>query len=180
MDTLTSLMKQTDLSTTGKEKGRPEQIGSLLGDSGYETLTSSNEKLKKMAEKETVFQPPSTVTDRFYSALKAIYGTKFSSQFSTPAEVHQSKAMWAREIDGLSEDQLRKCLQNAKREMLSGNKDYLWPNMGLILGYCSNDWERQAHRIVDQSNMLENKTAKEKRIEQGRNELQKMREELGL
>lgn len=133
-----------------------------------------------MGGKETGFQLPSTVTDRFYSALKAIYGTKFSSQFATAAEVHQSKAMWGREIDGLSEDQLRKCLQNAKRELMSGNRDYQWPNLGLILGYADMDWERQCHRVVQRSNLIEDISAKEKRCANGLEEIRKLREATGL
>ncbi len=167
MDTLTSLTKPEDLSTIGNPKGRPGQIGSLVGELGSGTLTSINERLKELGGKETKFQQPSKVTDRFYVALKAIYGTKFSSQFTTPAEVHQSKGMWGREIEGMSEDRLRRCLHHAKRELMSGNPQYLWPNIGLILGYNSSDWERQCHREFEPERLLEDHGAKEAAREAG-------------
>ncbi len=132
-----------------------------------------------MGARETQFQPPSTVTDRFYVALKAIYGTKFSAQFQTPAEVHQSKAMWGREIDGLSEGQLRACLKNAKRELMTGNPNYLWPNIGLILGHSNSSWEHDRLKYV-QPVGIEDKTAKEKRRLVGIDEIRKLREQCGL
>lgn len=156
------------------------QIGSLVGELGSGTLTDSNARLKEIGARETQFQQPSTVTDRFYVALKAIYGAKFSSQFVTPAEVHQSKAMWGREIDGMPENKLRACLEHAKREMMKGNPKYEWPNMGLILGYNAGDWERQCHKILRTDNMIEDTTKKEAdrlwRIEQ----MKKLRAETGI
>ena len=122
----------------------------------------------------------SEVIDRFYRALKAIYGTKFSSQFASAREVDQSKAMWGEDIIKHNENQLRECLRNAKKELMGGNRDYQWPNIGLILGYCNNAWERQCHRPIDPGLLLENKTLSEEGCAQRLENLRKLRAEVGL
>lgn len=122
----------------------------------------------------------SEVIDRFYRALKAIYGTKFSSQFASAREVDQSKTMWGEDIMKRNETQLRECLRNAKKELMGGNRDYQWPNIGLILGYANNAWERQCHQIVEPSSLLENKTLAEEKNAERLENLRILRAEVGL
>lgn len=50
----------------------------------------------------------------------------------------------------------------------------------LCLEHDPDSWERQAHKAVDQSAMLENKTAKERRAADGLANIKKLREEVGL
>jgi hypothetical protein len=119
----------------------------------------------------------SEVIHRFFKALKAIYGGKFDQQFSSAAEVDQSKMMWGEEITGMSESQLKDCLINAKRMIRSGHKDYLWPNIGLILGFVQADssWERQCHKIFEPDCLLVDLTAEEANQELGKKALQDMK-----
>lgn len=173
--------RQTDSLTTGKAKGKPRPIGQHVGELGLETRTSFNEKRQAALAAEQQSQQRFTVTNRFYTALKAIYGSKFEAQFATPAEVKQSKAMWCEDIEPLPEKRLMACLRNAKREMKTGNPDYQWPNIGLILGYCNSDWERQCHKpFIPAGAMIEDKTGKEKRRNEGLKNIRALRETVGL
>ena len=181
MDTSTLQTRLKNSSTTGSGNGKPTQIGMLVGELGSETQTSFNENRQAALATEQQSQQQYTVVNRFYTALKAIYGSKFDMQFNTPAEVRQSKAMWCEDIEPLPESRLMACLRNAKREMKSGNPDYQWPNIGLILGFNGGDWERSAHRRdFTGTAALEDKTAKERKLEERKAQLAKLREECGL
>jgi len=170
MDTSTSSKKPTSSSTTGKPKGKPEQIGKLVGELGSGEPTSTSEKALQTALNASRSQQLSEVIHRFYKALKAIYGSKFDMQFSTAREVDESKVMWGEDITALNVMQLKACLVNAKRMIRAGHKDYAWPNIGLILGFIDldKDWERQAHKpYVPPERLIEDLTAKDKRIKTG-------------
>ena len=173
--------RPTNSSTTGNPKGKPRQIGELVGELGSETLTGFNERQQAAQAAERQSQPQSTVTNRFYTALKAIYGSKFDMQFNTAAEVRDSKAMWGEDIEALSEQRLLACLRNAKRQMKSGHPDYHWPNIGLILGYAGSDWESAAQRNdFTGCAQIEDATGKEKRIAERKAQLKQLREQSGL
>ena len=158
-----------------------KQIGSLLGEIKSESKPSTKKDSNTEIASGREYQPQSTGTiDRFYTALKAIYGSKFTAQFDTAAEVRQSKAMWAENIAAQSDDKLRECLRNAKRQMMGGNPDYQWPNIGLILGHGSDAWERQCHKPFRPDRALEDKTGWEKRRAANIDALAKLREETGI
>ena len=84
--------------------------------------------------------------------------------------------MWGEEITGMNEAQRKNCLINAKRMIRSGHKDYLWPNIGLILGFIQADssWERQCHKIYEPDHLLVDLTAEEANQEAGKQALQEM------
>jgi hypothetical protein len=56
------------------------------------------------------------------------------------------------------------------------------PNPAEFRALCeiNNAWERQAHKIIQTDNMIENKTAKEKRASEGLEQLRKLRQEQGI
>lgn len=164
MHTSTYSTKRNDLSTTGKVKGSPELIGSLLGELGSEMPTSSKSKMLQEGINASKSQMLSQVIHRFFKALKAIYGSKFDQQFSSAVEVDQSKLMWGEDITVMNDIQLKACLVNAKRMIRSGHKDYLWPNIGLILGFIQADssWKRQSHKLyIPRERQIEDLTDKE-------------------
>jgi len=113
---------------------------------------------------------------RFFKQLKAIYGSKFGQQFSSAAEVDQSKMMWGEEITSKTDAQIDACLVNAKQMLGSRHKDYLWPNIGVILGFVETDssWERKCHELYQPETLLENLTEKEANQEAGKKALQEM------
>jgi len=89
--------------------------------------------------------------------------------------------MWGEDIEALSEKRLLACLRNAKRQMKTGHPDYQWPNIGLILGYVDSSWESAAQRNdFTGCAQLEDLTGKEKRIEERKAQLKKLREQTGL
>ena len=63
--------------------------------------------------------------------LKAIYGTKYSQQFSTEADLEVVKLEWAADINRYTPEQLDMKLSIAKNSM--DHETYRWPNIGAIL-----------------------------------------------
>ena len=58
----------------------------------------------------------------------------------------ESKAMWGADIAGKTDSQLMGCISNCKARVRAGDGDWLWPNIGLVLGYVDNSWEHAATR----------------------------------
>ena len=53
--------------------------------------------------------------------------------------------------------------------MRAGDSDWLWPNIGLVLGYVDTSWKHAATRLDYTGHaQLEDLTAKERRIEDGK------------
>lgn len=67
-------------------------------------------------------------------------------------------------------------LDAADLERIQGNDDFKFPDVALILSLTSTDWERQSHKYIDPSTLIEDTTAKEKRIEVGKSEISKILE----
>ena len=118
---------------------------------------------------EPLSQRQFAVIDRFYSAVRAIYGSKFDQQFHSEQDVIESKQMWGPDISAKKDVQLLACIQNAKSRIKTGDQDWMWPNMGLILGHVESSWEHAATRLdFTGTAQLEDLTAKERRIEEGK------------
>jgi len=70
----------------------------------------------------------------FFELLRGIYGAgKYESQW--PDSTHEEAAMilWSERIESYTEAELKSALDNAMRMSSSGEKDWQWPNIGLIL-----------------------------------------------
>lgn len=73
--------------------------------------------------------------DLFFSLVRTVYGvSKFNAMWPTELDLAGAKVMWADDIDRHNPDELRSALNNAKSMATSGNEDWQWPNIGLILG----------------------------------------------
>ena len=80
--------------------------------------------------------------------------------------------MWGPDIAAKDNGQLLACIKNAKSRMKLGDPDWMWPNMGLILGHVDTSWESAAQRQDFTGHaQLEDITSKERRIENGKKQL---------
>jgi hypothetical protein len=85
---------------------------------------------------------------------------------------------WVYALQDMNNDQLRQGVDN-----LQYRADNHWPpNAQEFAELCktSYTWERQCHKQIDTSHMIENTTAKEKRIADGLNAIRALREQVGL
>ena len=109
--------------------------------------------------------------------MRAIYGSKFDQQFTSEQDVAESKAMWGSDIASKTDAQLMSCISNCKARIRAGDSDWQWPNIGMVLGYIDKSWEHAASRIdFTGHTQLEDLTAKERRIETGKSEIEKLKE----
>ena len=112
------------------------------------------------------------VIDRFYSAIRALYGSKFDQQFHSERDVVESKQIWGHDIAEMTDGQLLGCIQNVKSRLKEGHPDWLWPNIGLIIGFQASNWEHAASRVdFTGTALLEDMTAKERRVANGKEQL---------
>jgi len=108
--------------------------------------------------------------------LRAIYGSKFDQQFTSEQDVAESKAIWGSDIAGKTDAQLMGCISNCKARVRAGDSDWLWPNIGLVLGFVDNSWQHAASRVDFTGHaQLEDLTAKERRIAIGKSEIEKLK-----
>ena len=103
-----------------------------------------------------------------------MYGHQWASQ-----QGDEPNDTWARGLCDLSEGQFGMGLS----ALLA--RGSVWPPSlpefrQLCTGYDPGGWERKCHRIVDPGSLIENKTAKERRIATGLEELAKLRRETNL
>jgi hypothetical protein len=76
----------------------------------------------------------------------------------------EPSATWIYNLQNLSADQIGNGIRN-----LAHHESAFPPNPGQFKDLCLCDygWERRGHKVIDTSNMIENKTAKEKRKAEG-------------
>ena len=107
-----------------------------------------------------------------WSVLSEYYGSAFVSQYG-PEPSHT----WAHMLRDLTQADYVRGI-----ELLTGRESAFPPNPGEFLQMIGNDnsWERQCHKDVYRSPMLEDKTANEKRAAEGLSMIRKLRAETGL
>ena len=109
-----------------------------------------------------------------WTRFSEIYGHQWASQ-----QGDEPNDTWIRGLAGLSPDEYA-----VGFNALLKRTDTWPPNLvefrQLCTQYDPNAWKRKAHRVVDRSQLLENKTAKEARRAQNLENIRKLREEAGL
>lgn len=103
-----------------------------------------------------------------------MYGHSWGSQQGdTPNDT------WIRGLEGVSNEQLAVGL----RSCLDRHGDFP-PSLPEFRQVCTGHdpcaWERQSHKTYDQSQLLEDKTGNERKLEERKSALAKMREDVGL
>ena len=87
-------------------------------------------------------------SDIFFELIRAIYGaSRYEAQW--PDETHEqaAKMLWMERIERHSESELKSALDNAQRMSSNGEKEWQWPNIGLILSGARR-YNTAAHRTL--------------------------------
>lgn len=72
--------------------------------------------------------------DQFFRLIRGVYGaSKFAAQWPTELDIQACKTLWADELNRHSEEELSKAIKNAQKMAASGEEEWQWPNIGMIL-----------------------------------------------
>lgn len=90
--------------------------------------------------------------------------------------------MWAHVLSDLTFEQIGQGVKNLIHHHDSRGRNDFPPNAGQFRDLCLTnfDWERQCHKVFETENLLEDKTAHERRCSEGLERIRKIREEAGL
>lgn len=90
--------------------------------------------------------------------------------------------VWYVTIADLAPEKIANGVRNLQHHKDKDGRNEYPPNAGQFRDLCINnfDWERQCHKEMDRSTLLENTTGKEKRAAEGLANIRKLREETGL
>jgi len=70
----------------------------------------------------------------FFEMLAGQYGAgKMSAAWPTDLDMQLAKKLYSADIEKHSEQELSGALVNARRMMATGDDEWMWPNIGLIL-----------------------------------------------
>lgn len=84
------------------------------------------------------FEPEAVeLTLYFFARLRSIYGSaKFKKEWPTEADEKVAKREWARNIAKHTKEEINQAFDHCKRMIEKGEKDFMWPNVGMILSGC--------------------------------------------
>lgn len=104
--------------------------------------------------------------------LGEFYGSAFASQYGD-----EPNATWAHALSDLKPEDYRRGV-----DLLKHRASSFPPNPAEFLELLGSDnaWERQCHRVIDTSHMLEDKTGKARRIAERKSRWAQLREECGI
>lgn len=72
--------------------------------------------------------------DVFFELLRAIYGaSRYEAQWPDKTHEDAAKKLWHDLISRHTEEELRGALDHAQKMASNGEKEWQWPNIGLIL-----------------------------------------------
>jgi hypothetical protein len=177
--------KQKQVLTGLLTRGYPERrTKEAQVDQANKLLSAAEQRLASNSqtpcERTTNFSDyEKQATVYFFDRLSAIYLKKFTSQFSGADNLSKVRHEWAKDIGKLSREQIDKGMDVAKQEYKRGNRDYCWPNIGLIVGLCKSGYGRdaKAHRIYRPERLLVDQASKDKAQKAGRKAFQEIREQ---
>lgn len=112
--------------------------------------------------------------DTFFEMLRAIYGAqKFSAQWPTVMDRQAAMTLWGDQIRNHTPEELRAAINHAQSMSTRGERDWQWPNIGLILSGAKNN--NPAHQLFlpEPERNLESAEERAKRA-------RSLRQELGL
>lgn len=72
--------------------------------------------------------------DFFFRLLRGVYGAaKISATWPTDMDLQIAQKIWSELIEKHNEAELSNAIKNAQSMMATGEDDWQWPNIGLIL-----------------------------------------------
>lgn len=70
----------------------------------------------------------------FFKLLRGLYGAgKIANTWPTEMDMQLAQKLWQDEISQHTEEELKIAIDNTKRMMQSGDDEWNWPNVGMIL-----------------------------------------------
>ncbi len=72
----------------------------------------------------------------FYARIKTVYGSKYKATFPSDQDERLSKMEWAGQVMNLTPDDVERGIGKLKQRIVTGEKDYQWPNVPLIAALC--------------------------------------------
>jgi hypothetical protein len=89
-----------------------------------------------------------TKVDIFFELLRAVYGAaRYEAQWPDQTHEQAAKTLWKERIGRFSEGELKSAIDNAQRMSMNGEKEWQWPNIGLILSGAGR-FNATAHRLL--------------------------------
>ena len=117
---------------------------------------------------------PSHPIWELWQRMGEIYGHQWASQ-----QGDEPNDTWSMGLADLTPEQYGHGLRS-----LLNRQDKWPPNLvefrQLATGYDPQAWERRAQKVVNTNNLIENTTAKERRMAEGLENMRKLREDVGL
>ena len=111
----------------------------------------------------------------FFELLKGIYGFQaIERQWPAPEDIQLRNKLWEQEIDKYTPEELKAAIKNAQKQMENQVKEFLWPNVGLILSGAKRH-SCAAHRQFLPA-PKETKEQRQESIEYGKNQIKKLRD----
>jgi hypothetical protein len=105
-------------------------------------MQSATELMPKIGQEKTIVESTQRTFDQytvdatqyFFARVKTIYGAlKFEKMWPTDIDLKAAKKEWATNIGKHTKEELDLALTNAKKMIENDEKDFIWPNIGLIL-----------------------------------------------
>jgi hypothetical protein len=152
-----------------------QMLGQIQTRGEFRELNALAERESCSADRKASISPDSPIWDA-WEAIKAFYPGSTTNWDSEPP------MMWAHVLSDLNLEQLATGVKNLVHHRDSRGSNDFPPNAGQFRDLCLTnfDWESQAHRRPVEPAALEDLTAKEKRRQQGLDEIKKLREQFKL
>ena len=72
----------------------------------------------------------------FYGRVKAVYGSRYKSQFPSDDDERLSKSEWSGQVMNLDKENIDRGVEKLKGLLVAQSKDYEWVNIPLIAALC--------------------------------------------
>ncbi len=113
--------------------------------------------------------------DIFFELIRAVYGaSRFNAQWPDDMHMQAAKTLWSDLIDKHTEEELKDALTHAQKMSVSGEEDWQWPNIGLILSGAKKP-RGNSEEVQKLLAYTESDEDKKRRIETGRSRLDELK-----
>ena len=110
----------------------------------------------------------------FFELLQGVYGAaKIAREWPTEKDRQLRNQLWKDKICSYSIDELREAISNAQKQQSLAEKDFMWPNIGLILSGCKRHLNA-SHRTGEQVGLP---PPKRNWKEEGKENIKKLRDQ---
>ena len=122
----------------------------------------------------------------FFLRLANVYGSKYLQQWPNEEAIKLAKREWATQIGAYGRSQIDAMFNYTKSQLVAGEPDWQWPEIGRILGCANQSWEhKRIERAEEEWRGIRNEwrlgdlTKQERRKQAAKRELAKMKSLFG-